>query len=66
MQSQRPLDDPEVRLHALHDGIQESTQHGEPGRDATAEVHAVRLLHTGHEGGVAGNIGQQKITVAGR
>ena len=60
------LGDPEVGLHALDDGIEEHPDDPVSSRDAGAEVDAVGLAHAGHEGRVAGDVGQQQIAIDGR
>ena len=59
------LGDPEVGLYALDDGVEQRPDDPVSGRDAGAEVDAMGLAHAGHEGGIAGDVGQQQIAVDG-
>ena len=59
------LGDPEVGLHALDDGVEQLPDEPVASWDAGAEVDAVGLAHAGHEGGVAGDVGQQQIAIDG-
>ena len=60
------LDEGEIGLHALDDGVEEVREHGVGGRDARAEIDPVRLLDAGHEARVAGDVGEQQISLACR
>ena len=60
------LDQRELGLHALDDGVQERPEHGVGRRDAAAEVDAVLLLDTRHEARVARDVSQQQVALACR
>jgi hypothetical protein len=48
----------EFRLNSRDDGIEQLAKDGVARRDASAEVDAVGMLDTRHEGGKAGDVGQ--------
>ena len=58
------LDQREVRLDALHHGVQEVGQDRIGGGDAVAEVDPVLRLDARHEAGIAGDVGQEEVSLA--
>src|SRR5439155_19053369 len=58
------LDQREIRLHAFDDGVQEVAQDRICGGDAVAEVDPVLLLDARHEAGIAGDVGQEEVSLA--
>ena len=59
------LDEGEVGRDAFDDAIKEGSEHAVGGRDAGAEVGAVLLLDSGHEAGIAGDVREQEVSLAG-
>jgi hypothetical protein len=54
----------EVRLDALDDRAQQVPENRVGGRDASTEIDPVLLLDTGHEAGVAGDVGEEQVPLA--
>ena len=60
------LDEGEGRSEAHDHGVEQRPEHRIRRRDPGAEVDAVFLLDPGHEAGVAGDVGEQQVSLGGR
>ena len=60
------LDEGEGRSEAHDHGVEQRPEHRVRRRDPGAEVGAVFQLDPGHEAGVAGDIGEQQVSLGGR
>ncbi|HEX6867383.1 MAG TPA: hypothetical protein VF119_01195 [Candidatus Limnocylindrales bacterium] len=60
------LVDGEFGLDALHDRIEQGPEEFIAGRDAVAEIDAVRLLDANHEGRIPGDVSQKEVLLADR
>ena len=58
------LDQREIRLDAFDDGVQEVGKDRIGGRDAVAEVDPVLLLDARQEAGIAGDVGQEEVSLS--
>ncbi len=59
------LDEGEVGRDAFHDAVEEGAEDAVCGGDAGAEIDAVLLLDSGHEAGIAGDVHEQEVSLAG-
>jgi hypothetical protein len=60
------LGDLESRLHAHDDRFEQLSQGGIPGWNSCAEVDSMGLFDAAHESGIASDVSEQEVPIAGR